>query len=63
LVTNEIDYGYVLVLSVISLALATLSLERFSLDNAAGLDITTWAEEGIALGGAVAAAIGMLAAL
>jgi putative oxidoreductase len=54
-------YEYVLVLSVISLALAVLGPGRFSLDNAVGSEITGWAGGGIALGVAVAATAGMLA--
>jgi putative oxidoreductase len=54
-------YEYVLVLSVVSLALATLGPGRFSLDNAAGSEVTGWAGGGIALGVAVAATAGLLA--
>jgi putative oxidoreductase len=55
-------YEYVLLLSVVSLALAALGPGRFSLDNAAGTEITGWAGGGIALGIAVVATAGMLAA-
>jgi putative oxidoreductase len=54
-------YEYVLVLSVVSLALATLGPGRFSLDNVAGSEITGWAGGGIALSVAVVASAGMLA--
>ncbi len=54
-------YEYVLVLSVISLALATLGPGRVSVDAAAGITITGWAGGGIALGVAVVATAGMLA--
>jgi hypothetical protein len=54
-------YEYVLVLSVVSLALAVLGPGRFSLDNAFGSEITGWAGGGIALGVAVLATAGMLA--
>jgi putative oxidoreductase len=54
-------YEYVLVLSVISLALAATGPGRFSLDNAVGSEITGWAGGGIALGVAVVATTGMLA--
>jgi len=54
-------YEYVLVLTVVCLALAVLGPGRFSLDNALGAEITGWAGGGIALGVAVAATAGMLA--
>lgn len=54
-------YEYVLVLAVVSLALATFGPGRFSLDNAAGIEITGWAGGGMALGVAVVATAGMLA--
>jgi putative oxidoreductase len=54
-------YEYVLVLSVVSLALATLGPGRVSVDAAAGIRITGWAGGGIALGVAVAATAGLLA--
>ena len=54
-------YEYVLVLSVVSLALATAGPGRASLDDAAGIMITGWAGGGVALGVAVAATAGMLA--
>ncbi len=53
-------YEYVLVLSVVCLALATLGPGRASLDNAAGIEITGWAGGGIALGAAAAATAAML---
>jgi putative oxidoreductase len=55
-------YEYVLVLSVISLALAVLGPGRASLDSAAGIAVTGWAGGGIALGVAVVATAGMLGA-
>jgi putative oxidoreductase len=54
-------YEYVLVLSVVCLALATLGPGRFSVDSAAGITVTGWAGGGIALGVAVVATAGMLA--
>jgi putative oxidoreductase len=54
-------YEYVLVLSVISLALAALGPGRVSVDDAAGIAVTGWAGGGIALGVAVVATAGMLA--
>jgi putative oxidoreductase len=54
-------YEYVLVISVVSLALATLGPGRASVDSAAGITITGWAGGGIALGVAVVATAGMLA--
>jgi putative oxidoreductase len=54
-------YEYVLVLSVVSLALAALGPGRWSADSAAGITITGWAGAGLALGVAVAATAGMLA--
>jgi putative oxidoreductase len=54
-------YEYVLVLSVVCLALAMLGPGRFSVDHAGGIEITGWAGGGIALGVAVAAVAGMLA--
>jgi putative oxidoreductase len=55
-------YEYVLVLSVVSVALAVLGPGRLSLDSAFGSEITGWAGGGVALGVAVAATAGMLAA-
>ena len=52
---------YVLALSVICLALATLGPGRASVDAAAGITVTGWAGGGIALGVAVVATAGMLA--
>ena len=54
-------YEYVLVLSVTSLALATLGPGRLSVDAAGGIAVTGWAGGGIALGVAVVATAGMLA--
>jgi putative oxidoreductase len=54
-------YEYVLVLAVVSLALAVLGPGGFSLDNALGSEITGWAGGGITLGVAVVATAGMLA--
>jgi putative oxidoreductase len=54
-------YEYVLVLSVISLALATLGPGKLSVDSAAGITVTGWAGGGVALGVAVAATAGLLA--
>src|ERR1700687_4113621 len=46
-------YEYVLALSVVCLALATLGPGRVSVDAAAGITVTGWAGGGIALGVAV----------
>jgi putative oxidoreductase len=54
-------YEYVLVLSVTSLALATLGPGKLSVDSAAGITVTGWAGGGIALGVAVVATAGLLA--
>ncbi len=54
-------YEYVLVLSVVCLALATFGPGRWSADSAAGITITGWAGGGIALAVAAAATAGMLA--
>jgi putative oxidoreductase len=54
-------YEYVLVLSVTSLALATLGPGKVSVDSAAGITVTGWAGGGVALGVAVVATAGMLA--
>ncbi|MEO5878254.1 MAG: DoxX family protein, partial [Streptosporangiaceae bacterium] len=54
-------YEYVLVLAAVSLALAILGPGRFSVDDAAGLDVTGWAGGGTALGVAVVATAGLLA--
>jgi putative oxidoreductase len=54
-------YEYVLALSVVCLALATLGPGRVSVDAAAGITVTGWAGGGIALGVAVVATAGMLA--
>lgn len=55
-------YEYVLVLAVVCLALALLGPGDWSLDHAADIAITGWAGGAIALGVAVAATAGMLAA-
>jgi putative oxidoreductase len=55
-------YEYVLVLAVISLALATLGPGPLSIDAAAGIVIAGWAGGGIALGVAVVATTGLLVA-
>jgi len=55
-------YEYVLVLSAISLAVAMLGPGKASIDAAAGIAITGWAGGGIALGVAVVATGGLLAA-
>jgi putative oxidoreductase len=54
-------YEYVLVLSVVCLALAMLGPGRVSLDQAAGIDVSGWVGGGIALGVAVVATVGLLA--
>jgi putative oxidoreductase len=54
-------YEYVLVLSVASLALATLGPGSVSVDDAAGIMVTGWAGGGLALGIAVVATAGLLA--
>jgi putative oxidoreductase len=54
-------YEYVLVLSVVALALATLGPGRVSLDDAAGIAVTGWAGGGVAVGVAVVATAGLLA--
>jgi putative oxidoreductase len=54
-------YEYVLVLAVVCLSLATTGPGRFSIDNAAGIEMTGWLGGGIALGVAVLATAGLLA--
>lgn len=54
-------YEYVLVLSVVALAVAMLGPGRLSVDVAAGIEVTGWAGGGIALGVAVLATAGLLA--
>lgn len=54
-------YEYVLVLSVVALALALLGPGRLSVDAAAGIEVIGWAGGGVAFGVAVAATAGMLA--
>ena len=53
-------YEYVLTLAVVALALAVLGPGRWSLDHAAGIDLTGWTGGGIALGVAVVATGGLL---
>lgn len=55
-------YEYVLTLAVVALALAVLGPGRLSLDHASGIEVTGWAGGGIALGLAVGATAGLLAA-
>ena len=54
-------YEYVLVLAVVSLALAILGPGKASVDDAAGIVVDGWAGGGIALGVAVVATAGLLA--
>lgn len=54
-------YEYVLVLAIVSLALAMLGPGRLSLDQAAGISLPGWAGGGIALGVAAVATAGLLA--
>jgi putative oxidoreductase len=53
-------YEYVLTLAVVTLALAVLGPGRWSVDHAAGIDLTGWTGGGIALGAAVVATGGLL---
>jgi putative oxidoreductase len=53
-------YEYVLVVAVISLALATLGPGRLSPDHAVGIQVSGWAGGGIALGVAGTATTGLL---
>ncbi|MGX9882868.1 DoxX family protein [Streptomyces sp. NPDC002276] len=53
-------YEYVLTLAVVALALAVLGPGRWSLDHAAGVDLTGWTGGAIALGAAVLATGGLL---
>lgn len=53
-------YEYVLVLAVVSLALAVLGPGRLSVDHAAGIEVTGWTGGAVALGAAVAATVGLL---
>lgn len=55
-------YEYVLTLAVVALALAALGPGSASVDDAAGLDRAGWTGAGIALGAAVLATAGLLAA-
>jgi putative oxidoreductase len=54
-------FEYVLVLAVVCLLLGLVGPGRFSVDDAAGIEITGWAGGGIALGVAVVATAGLLA--
>jgi putative oxidoreductase len=54
-------FEYVLVLSVVALALAALGPGDLSVDRAGGIDVTGWVGGGIALGVAVVATAGLLA--
>jgi putative oxidoreductase len=54
-------YEYVLVLAVVSLALAVLGPGRLSVDHAAGIEMSGWAGGAVAIGLAVAATAGLLA--
>src|SRR5580692_7833702 len=53
-------YEYVLTLAVVALALAVLGPGRWSVDHAAGIDLTGWTGGAIALGVAVMATGGLL---
>jgi putative oxidoreductase len=55
-------YEYVLLLSAVSLGLSAVGPGRFSLDNAAGTEITGWVGGSVALGVAALATVAMLAA-
>jgi putative oxidoreductase len=54
-------YEYVLVLAVVCLLLGVTGPGRFSIDNAAGIEMTGWLGGGVALGVAVLATAGLLA--
>ena len=54
-------YEYVLVLAIVSLALAMLGPGQLSVDQAAGISLLGWAGGGIALGVAAVATAGLLA--
>ena len=54
-------YEYVLLIAVVCLLLGALGPGHFSVDYAAGIQITGWAGAGIALGIAVVAVAGLLA--
>ncbi|MFA1545923.1 DoxX family protein [Actinomadura chokoriensis] len=54
-------YEYVLVLAVVSLALALLGPGKWSVDDAAGIVLDGWAGGGVALGVAAVATAGLLA--
>ena len=53
-------YEYVLTLAVVALALAVLGPGRWSVDHAAGIDVTGWTGGAIALGVAVVTTGGLL---
>jgi putative oxidoreductase len=53
-------YEYVLVLSVVCLAVAMLGPGRLSVDAASGIEMTGWGAGGIAVGVAVVATAGLL---
>jgi putative oxidoreductase len=55
-------YEYVLLLAAVSVALAMLGPGRWSVDHAAGIAVVGWAGGGLALGIAVLATAGLLAA-
>ncbi|GGK59339.1 DoxX family protein [Streptomyces flaveus] len=55
-------YEYVLVLAVISLALAALGPGDYAVDTAAGIEVTGWAGAGLAAGLAAAGTAGLLGA-
>jgi putative oxidoreductase len=55
-------YEYVLLLAAVSLALAILGPGKLSVDYTVGITMTGWSGGGIALGVAVVAVAGMLAA-
>jgi len=54
-------YEYVLILAVVCLLLGVTGPGRFSIDNAAGIEMTGWLGGGVALGVAVVATAGLLA--
>lgn len=54
-------YEYVLTLAVVALAIAVLGPGRWSVDHAAGTELTGWSGGGTALGAAVVATGGLLA--
>ena len=54
-------YEYVLVLAIVSLALATLGPGQWSLDHAAGIAVTGWLGAGVALAVGIVGTGGLLA--